>query len=103
VTGFRPFARATFVRTSKSIPETKRYPPGLTRRALLRRHLSAAIGFHVAEKPVCHHDVLIAQNTDEFRQMVPSLSHGLTFTRSSSTSNMASISSSVRRSKIDFF
>ena len=43
-TGFQPWVRATLVRTSKSTPETKRYPPGLTTRAKLRRQLSAASG-----------------------------------------------------------
>src|SRR3989442_15224885 len=44
LTGLQRSAFATFVRTSRSIPETTRYPPVSTSRARFRRQLSASGG-----------------------------------------------------------
>ena len=66
-TGSQPRSSATFVRTSRSTPETKRYPPGLTSRAIFRRHFFGIGWGHVAEKVTRHHHILRPKNTYEFR------------------------------------
>ena len=106
VTGFQRRSRATFVRTSRSIPVTSKYPPGLTNRTMFRKHIFCLWRIHMAKKVTSNNYILRPSFSNYFGsraspsfQIMPALIQDLIFNLSPSLSNISSVSFSVRRPK----